>query len=90
MKVLKFSAKWCSSCKTLQNVIQNSWNPDVVAKIENIDIDADMTTARKYRITSLPTVLIVDYEGVEVIRFNSANITEENVKKYISKSETTE
>jgi thiol-disulfide isomerase/thioredoxin len=57
MRVLKFTAVWCSSCHKIKGKLQ----PD----IEEIDIESEEgeELALKYSITSLPTIIVIDDDG---------------------------
>jgi thiol-disulfide isomerase/thioredoxin len=57
MRVLKFTAVWCSSCHKIKGKLQPG--------IEEIDIESDEgeELALKYGITSLPTIIVIDDDG---------------------------
>lgn len=70
MKLLKFYADWCQPCKMLSRVIEDS-KADIdslMINIEEIDIDNDMDTARKYNVRGVPTLILVEDSGEEVRR----------------------
>ena len=64
-EVLKFSASWCSPCKTLSNVIKNAGDLGVV--ITEVDIDEQIELAAKYGIRSVPTMIMLE-SGHEIKR----------------------
>lgn len=66
MKLLKFSADWCSSCVILsQNLAALT---DIsVEKIE-VDIDQNPSLAEQYGIRGLPTLIVLDNDGNELSR----------------------
>jgi thioredoxin 1 len=66
MKLLKFYATWCGPCKGLTSVIEGM--KDLPVPIQNVDIDAEMDTARKYNVRSVPTMVLVNDDGSEVKR----------------------
>ena len=67
VRILDFHATWCPPCKTMR--------PKIAAlrkagfPIETVDIDQDPTTAAKYSVKAVPTVVIVDRGGAELKRF---------------------
>jgi thioredoxin-like negative regulator of GroEL len=63
MKLLKFSARWCSPCTTLTRFLIHN-------KIDHttIDIDEQHELAAKYQIRSLPTIVCVDDMDAELWR----------------------
>ncbi len=66
MKLIKFSAGWCQPCKRLQAVLDAM---DVPYQCDGVDIDKDPAKAAQYGIRGVPTVVLVDAEGVEQKRF---------------------
>ena len=81
MQILKFSAKWCGSCKVLQGVI-DCWSDDVKSKIQSLDAEKEFQLARKYNVRGLPTIIVADDSGNEVKRFGM-QVTEDDLKPYI-------
>lgn len=70
MKLLKFYADWCGPCKMLTRVIEDN-KADIeslMVTIEEIDIDNDMDTAKKYNVRGVPTLILVEDSGQEVRR----------------------
>jgi len=78
-KVLRFTAPWCAPCKALANIIETIEN---VPEIEVIDITQDKDAAVKYRVQTVPTMVLL--EGpVELKRFRgirSKSLIEEWLK----------
>ena len=57
--VVDFYATWCGPCKMLAPVFEElEKDMDGQAKFVKIDIDESMEIARKYMISSVPTVMI--------------------------------
>ena len=67
MKLLKFYATWCGPCKGLSMVLEGV-KEQLPMSVEDIDIDANMDTARKYNVRSVPTMVVVNDDGSEVKR----------------------
>jgi thioredoxin 1 len=67
MKVLKFYADWCQPCKMVSAIMENV-KDKLTVPVQNINIDEDNATAKKYGIRGVPTLVMVDDEGVEVKR----------------------
>lgn len=57
MKILKFGAEWCTSCKTLDKLLEEIENKPY---IEVIDIDVNSSDAIKYGIRGVPTLIKID------------------------------
>lgn len=62
MKLLKFQADWCGPCKMMSSVIKNL-GAKVTIPIEEINIDENMEETRKWKVTSVPTLILVDENG---------------------------
>lgn len=67
MKVLKVYSKTCGPCKVLENNLQLAGIPH-----ENIDVQSieGEDVVSKYKVTTVPTLIIVDDEGNVVKRHN--------------------
>ena len=63
MKVLKFYASWCGPCKGLTMTI-NGIKDQLNLPIEEVDIDENTELAVKMNIRSVPTMVVVDDEGM--------------------------
>ena len=61
IKVLKFSATWCTPCKVLSGILKD------VEGITNVDIDQDRQLAIDYQVKSVPTMVFLK-DGVEMER----------------------
>ena len=81
MKVLKFSAVWCTPCKLLSKIIENAENK-INVDIENVDIDEKTEIAQQYNVRGVPTLIMVDDVGNEVKR-NVGMITEEKLLEWL-------
>lgn len=67
MKVLKIYSKTCGPCKVLENNLQLAGIPH-----ENIDVQSieGEDVVSKYKVTTVPTLIIVDDEVNAVKRHN--------------------
>lgn len=82
MRLLKFYATWCEPCKQLSKVIdRNKENISSQLTIQEIDIDNDRNSAIAMRVRSVPTLIIVDDEGVELARHVGA-MTDQVFKEF--------
>ena len=79
MKYLYFSAPWCGPCKQLAPKME------LVAEsvaVEKILVDSDTETTQKYGIRNIPTVVLIDENGVELERFVGVNPVEFYLEKW--------
>lgn len=57
--IVDFFATWCGPCKMLAPVLEGlSDEMDGSAKFLKVDIDANLELARKFNISSVPTMII--------------------------------
>jgi thioredoxin 1 len=67
MKVLKFYAEWCGPCKGLSMVIKGAGDK-VTVPINEINIDEELMTSVEYGVRSVPTMILLDENDVELKR----------------------
>ena len=77
MNVLYFSAPWCGPCKMFKPVLQQVAS-ELGIGINDINVDYDATFTEKYDVTSVPTLLILDDQGIPVFR-NSGVISRDQL-----------
>ena len=67
--LMDFNATWCAPCKAQEPIIKKLMNTyQNRAAIIEINIDEHRTVATKYRVQSIPT-LIIFKDGKEIKRF---------------------
>ena len=82
--VLDFYAKWCEPCKLLTPIFD-----DIKEELKDsanfikIDIDSNLELAREYRVSSVPTILIIK-EG-EIVDSTVGFLPKEVLKNKIDK-----
>jgi thioredoxin 1 len=72
MKVIKFSAVWCSPCKVYSPVFEAVSKEVEDHTFESVDIEDSPELATKYKITSVPTTIHLDDNGEEIGRVSGA------------------
>ncbi|MDB4396123.1 thioredoxin family protein [bacterium] len=80
MKILKFEATWCGPCKQMDKVIETI---DFDVEIDKIDIDDNREALEKYSVRSVPTLIRVDDEGVELDRLIGSQGAED-IKAFVN------
>jgi thioredoxin 1 len=67
MKVLKFYAEWCGPCKGLSMVIKGAADK-ITVPINEVNIDEELMTSVEYGVRSVPTMILLDENDVELKR----------------------
>ncbi len=65
--LLDFWAAWCNPCQRLLPIIDQVADELTDVKVGKINIDDDRDLARKFRVMSIPTLVLVE-NGKEVAR----------------------
>jgi len=63
-KLLVFSAGWCGPCQTMKPSLEELDQERLV----RYDIDVEPDAVEKYNIRAVPTLVLVDQDGVEIQR----------------------
>ena len=72
-RVVKFEADWCGPCKAVQAYFDKNG-----FEVERVNIDTNPEAAMEYKISSIPTVLVLenDQEINRIMGFNMAKLSE--------------
>ena len=54
VKLKKFEAPWCSTCKTIQPYLDS-----LGIEVEHINVEEDAATAKVWGVRSLPTIILL-------------------------------
>lgn len=68
-KLLFFTASWCSACKAIKPVVEKE-APQKGFDVKYVDMDSDEGAymADEFNIRNLPTLIVLDEQGVEIKR----------------------
>jgi len=78
MKLLKFSANWCNPCKIIDAQMKRVFP---LLEIQKVDIDIERELTKQYNIRSIPTVVLLDDQNVEIKRF-TGSISDAKLKEF--------
>jgi thioredoxin 1 len=68
-KFIYFSASWCGPCRTLGPIMDDL---STQANVQKVDVDSDKEMAAKYKIRSVPVVVLLE-NGTEIQRYIGVN-----------------
>jgi thioredoxin 1 len=83
--VLDFSANWCGPCKAIAPILEKvaeSYSGKV--KVCTLDVDESQATAQKYRIFSIPTLLL--FKDGNVVGQSVGLVPMEKIEELIGKA----
>ncbi len=72
--LLRFTADWCAPCRVMdarvwpETKVQSALKEKYLIVKSDIDIQANIASARKYGVHAVPTLLVLDGEGKEIQR----------------------
>ncbi len=79
LTIIDFYADWCGPCKMLSQVLEQLEDVDII----KINVDEHEDLAKKYKVMSIPYLLIVKSGKIEkeLLGFKSKDDLEEELKK---------
>lgn len=80
MKLLKFTADWCASCKALSSKLEDF----KLCEIKEVDVEEEIDLTNNFKIRSLPTIVLVDEENKEIDRL-IGNVSVSEIEKLVNK-----
>lgn len=83
MKVLYFSATWCGPCKMFKPILQQV-TLELGTFVNIIDVDQNPDMVSKFKISSVPTLIIEDQTGTQSFR-HSGIMTREQLFSTLSR-----
>lgn len=66
MKLIKFSASWCMPCKNLESRL-NKLN--LTIDLVSYDVEEEVELTEAWKVRNVPTVILVDDNGIEIKRW---------------------
>ncbi len=76
--LVEFGADWCRPCKVLEPIIE-SLSEEIPHKVFKIDVDDCLTITEKYKVKSVPTVIV--FKNGEVHNISKGVTSLANLKK---------
>lgn len=85
MKLIKMSASWCVPCKQLSKLMQEVTIP---YEIKEVDIDSDPSSAIKFGVRGVPTLLLVEDDGETVVKRANGALTKAKLEEFLTTPKT--
>lgn len=80
MKLLKFTAEWCASCKALSSKLEDF----ELCEVDEIDVEEEIDITNEFKVRSLPTIILIDDEEKEIDRL-VGNVSINEIEKLVNK-----
>ena len=81
--LVDFYADWCGPCKMVAPILEEIAHEHTEITVGKVNVDDSPELAVKYRITSIPTLILFDKGAVSVLKIGFAD--KETILKMISK-----
>jgi thioredoxin 1 len=66
LKIVKFGATWCQPCKVIDSIMESIKKEHSGIEYSTYDHTDDPDMFSKYKITSVPTVILLKDDGTEL------------------------
>jgi thiol-disulfide isomerase/thioredoxin len=70
MQIFYFTADWCNPCKQIRPIVDEMIRDGLSTKIQLIDVDSEIELVNKYNVSSVPTFIKIDDDGMEKNRIS--------------------
>lgn len=87
--LVKFGATWCGPCERVNEELVKLGKKNLPVKIVSVDVDANRSLAKKYRVSSIPDMVLIRNDEIidRKVGYESAADLEKWFQKYsINKS----
>jgi thioredoxin 1 len=84
MKLLKFYAEWCGPCKVQSKIIKDAGDK-IKVKVEDVDIDSNVSMSVDFNVRSVPTMILVDDKTEVEIKRHVGVLKEAELLEWLNK-----
>jgi len=68
MKLMLFTAPWCGQCKAYHPTVDKFMKKHPQIEFEEVNVELQEEVATEYNVKSLPTTIIISWDGSEFNR----------------------
>ena len=84
LTLVDFSASWCMPCKMFKPIVEELAEKDKDIQVFSIDIDEEEEIAKRYRIFSVPTIIL--FKNGEKIDSSIGLLTYDDLVTFVNKN----
>ena len=80
--LVDFWAPWCGPCKMVLPIVEEIAEENAGVKVGKINVDDEVELARKFRVMSIPTLMV--FKGGEMVKKNVGPLSKEELLEFIN------
>ena len=80
--LVDFWAPWCGPCKMVLPIVEEVAEENSNVKVGKINVDEEVELARKFRVMSIPTLMV--FKGGEMVKKNVGALSKEELLEFIN------
>ena len=80
--LVDFWAPWCGPCKMVLPIVEEIAEEQSGVKVGKINVDDEIELARKFRVMSIPTLMV--FKGGEMVKKNVGALSKEELLEFIN------
>ena len=80
--LVDFWAPWCGPCKMVLPIVEEIAGERSDVKVGKINVDDEIELARKFRVMSIPTLMV--FKGGQMVKKNVGALSKEELLEFIN------
>ena len=80
--LVDFWAPWCGPCKMVLPIVEEIAEENAGVKVGKINVDDEVELARKFRVMSIPTLMV--FKDGEMVKKNVGPLSKEELLEFIN------